>query len=231
MTISLDHLPLNRLRALARYGAAARAQAIARMAPERRMATLLAFAHAFERTAMDDALDLLDRLVSDIVRGAHKEGETERLRTLHDLDAAALHLWEALQVLLDQTVEADAIRIQTFARVPRAPSPCSRRRSGTVHGLPTTTITQNSSSATSSVRRFLPTLLRTVAFEGTQAGQPLLEAWTFSARLSTNVNPICSKRLWTGCHARGVVSSNRRVKPQWIGAPIPCVPWNAYKRA
>jgi hypothetical protein len=73
--ISLDHLPFNRLRALARYAAAARAQAISRMAPERRTATLLAFAHAFERTAMDDAIDVLDGLVSDIVRGAHKEGK------------------------------------------------------------------------------------------------------------------------------------------------------------
>ena len=34
--LPLDHLPPNRLRALARYGAAARAQAIARMTPERR---------------------------------------------------------------------------------------------------------------------------------------------------------------------------------------------------
>ena len=50
-----DHLPPNRLRALARYGAAARAQAIARMTPERRSATLLAFARAFEYIAMDDA--------------------------------------------------------------------------------------------------------------------------------------------------------------------------------
>jgi hypothetical protein len=40
------------------------------MAPERRTATLLAFAQAFERTAMDDAIDLFDALVSDIVRGA-----------------------------------------------------------------------------------------------------------------------------------------------------------------
>jgi hypothetical protein len=65
--LSLDHLPLNRVRALARYAAAARSQAIARMATERRMATLLAFAHAIERTAMDDAIDLFDLLVTDYV--------------------------------------------------------------------------------------------------------------------------------------------------------------------
>jgi hypothetical protein len=55
--LSLSHIPPNRLRALARYGAAARAQAIAQMTPERRTATLLAFAYAFEETAMDDALE------------------------------------------------------------------------------------------------------------------------------------------------------------------------------
>ena len=38
----MEHLPPNRLRDLARYGAAARAQAIGRMAPPRRLATLLA---------------------------------------------------------------------------------------------------------------------------------------------------------------------------------------------
>jgi hypothetical protein len=59
------------------------------MAPERRTATLLAFAQAFECTAMDAAMDLFALLVTDIVRGAHNAGEKARLRTLHDLDAAA----------------------------------------------------------------------------------------------------------------------------------------------
>ena len=68
---------------------------------------------------MDDAIDLLDTLVSDIVRGAHKEGEKERLRTLHDLDIAALQLWDAVQILLDYHVKPIDIRSQTFARVPR----------------------------------------------------------------------------------------------------------------
>ena len=88
--LSFDHISPNRLRALARYGAAARAQAIAQMTPERRIATLVAFAHAFEQIAMDDALDLLDLVITEIVHEAHNHGEKERLRTLRDLDAAAL---------------------------------------------------------------------------------------------------------------------------------------------
>ena len=64
---------------------------------------------------MDDALDLLDLLMSDILREAHNDGEKERLRTLRDLDAAALQLWDALQILLDDTLDAAAVRTQTFA--------------------------------------------------------------------------------------------------------------------
>ena len=76
--LPLDHLPPNRLRALARYGAAARAQAIAQMTPERRLATLVAFASAFEQTALDDALDLLDLLLTDIIHTAENEGQKTR---------------------------------------------------------------------------------------------------------------------------------------------------------
>lgn len=73
--LAFDHLPPNRLRDLARYGAAARAQAIARMAPDRRLATLLAFAHACEVLAMDDTLDLLDLIMTDILNTAQREGK------------------------------------------------------------------------------------------------------------------------------------------------------------
>ena len=114
--LPLDHIPPSRLRALARHGAAARAQAIARMAPERRVATLLAFARAFEVIAMDDAIDLLDFLISQLIHEARNEGEKQRLRTLRDLDAAALQLWNAIGVLLDETVATAAVRTQTYAR-------------------------------------------------------------------------------------------------------------------
>jgi hypothetical protein len=40
-----------------------------------------------------------------------------------------------------------------------------------------------------SMRRFLPTLLRTVAFESIQAGQPLIEAWAFLRQLEHQRQP------------------------------------------
>jgi hypothetical protein len=186
---SLDHLPLNRFRALARYAAAARAQAIARMAAERRMATQLAFAQAFERTAMDDALDLFDLLVTDIVRGAHKEGEKERLRTLHDLDTAALQLWDALQVMLDENVEAAAIGTQAFARVPRERLLAAGAEVEMLTRPPDDNYDEELVERYHSVRRFLATLLRTVSFEGTQAGQPMLGALNFLSRIEHQRRP------------------------------------------
>jgi hypothetical protein len=159
------------------------------MAPERRTATLLAFAQALERTAMDDAMDLFALLVSDIVRGAHNEGEKERLRTLHDLDAAALQLWEALQVLLDQGVEAAAIRTHTCARVPRE----RLLEAGAEVALVTRPPDDHDDAALveryHSVRRFLPTLVRTVSLEGTQAGQPRLKAWHLLSRIEHQRRP------------------------------------------
>ena len=164
--ISLDHLPFNRLRAFARYAAAARAQALSRMAPERRTATLLAFAHAFERTAMDDAIDVFDGLVSDIVRGAHKEGEKERLRTLHDLDSAALQLWDALQVLLDNSVKATEVRLKTSQRISRQHLLAAGAEVENLTRPPDDNYYEELVARYNSVRRFLPTLLRTVSFEG-----------------------------------------------------------------
>jgi len=187
--LPLDHLPLNRLRALARYAAAARAQAISRMAPERRTATLLAFAHAFERTAMDDAIDVLDGLVSDLVRGAQNEGETERLRTLHALDNAALQRWDALHVRLDHTVKPIEIRPHPFARVPRHRL---LEAGATVEQLtrpPDDNYDEELAERYQSVRRFLPTLLRTVSFESIQAGQPLLEAWALLRQIEHQRHP------------------------------------------
>ena len=150
------HLPPNRLRALARYGAAARAQAIAQMAPERRLAPLLAFAHAFAVTALDDAVDLLDLVITEILHAAETEGQKERLRTLRDLDTAALHLWEALKaswttrLMMRRYVSRPLSRCRVHGCWRRAPkwrhSPAP----------PTTIMIQNASSAISRSDAFCP---------------------------------------------------------------------------
>jgi TnpA family transposase len=187
--LALDHLPPNRLRDLARYGAAARAQAIARMAPERRLATLLAFAHAFEGIALDDALDLFDLVITDILHDAQTEGEHQRLRTLRDLDAAALHLWEAIQVLLDDRVDDAMVRRQAFVQISRQRLVEAGAQVETLARPPDDHYYPELVDRYRRVRRFFPTLLHAVTFEGTQAGQPLLAAVRFLRQLEQQRHP------------------------------------------
>ena len=138
---------------------------------------------------MDDALDWCELLVTDIVRGAHKEGEQTRLRTLHALAAAALHLWEALPVLLEQAGEARAIRPQTFARVSRARLLAAGAEVERLTRPPDANYYAELVERDHSVRRFVPTLGRPVAFEGTQAGQPRLKAVHFLSPLAHPRHP------------------------------------------
>jgi hypothetical protein len=85
-------VPPGRIQALARFATAAKASAIQRLLEERRLATLVAFALTLEATALDDALDLVDILITEIFSNAVKASETARLRTIKDLDVAASQL-------------------------------------------------------------------------------------------------------------------------------------------
>jgi TnpA family transposase len=175
----LDRAPPGRLNALAGYAAAARVQAIARMPDDRRLATLLAFAQAFEIIALDDGLDLFDLLMSDLLREASTKGQKTRVRTIHDLDAAALQLREACQLLLDERIDDAAVRRVVFARIPRA---CLVAASSRVAPLARPSDDQYYPELVEryrSVRAFLPALLHTVPFQGTQAGRAVLEALHF----------------------------------------------------
>jgi len=90
------------------------------MPAERRRATLLAFIRTLEATAQGDVLDLLDIVLTKLFSDAAAVGKKTRLRTIRDLDVAALKLRRAGAVLMDETVEDAAVRAAAFVLVPRA---------------------------------------------------------------------------------------------------------------
>jgi len=92
-------------------------------------------------------------------------------------------MWEALQVLLDERVEGAAVRTQTFGRIPRDQVLKAGVQVETLARPPDDQYYPELVERYRSVRRFLPTLLRTVTFDGTQAGQPLLRAVDFLRRI------------------------------------------------
>ncbi len=173
--LHLPQVPSGRLKALARYAAAARAQTIARMPPTRRIATLLAFAHQLEPAAQDDALDILDQLITALFARVDRQGQQERLRTLKDLDAAALQLQEACAVILDPACADADVRATIFGRLSRAQLTTAVDRVRALARPPDDTYHDKLVERYGHVRRFLPPLLRTITFAGTPAGQPVVE--------------------------------------------------------
>lgn len=89
------------------------------MPQQRNLAVLTAFVKAQEIATVDDAVDVLDMLILDIALEAKKMGQKKRLRTLKDLDRAALLLARACSLLLDDQADDAELRQATFSRVPK----------------------------------------------------------------------------------------------------------------
>ncbi|HVI19512.1 MAG TPA: Tn3 family transposase, partial [Gaiellales bacterium] len=173
--LTIDHVPPGRVAALARFATVARAQAVARMPLERRTATLLAFVRTLEASAQDDVLDLFDIVVSTLFTDAAKVGKKARLRTIRDLDAAALQLRRVGGVLMDDAVGDGAVREAVFALVPRTILAAALEQIDVIVRPPGDLYFTELRAQTGKLR-FLPAMLRSVALGATPAGQPTLDA-------------------------------------------------------
>ena len=188
-----NRIPPRRIRMLARYAAAARAQAIERMSEERQFATLVAFAWEYEVLAQDDVLDLLDQLIAKLLNEARNEGQRERLKTLHDLDGAALTLARACQLLLGDSDAAGDVREAIFAEVPRDELVAALATVGAL-GRPQDDVYYHQlAERYRTLRHFLPTLLEVVRFQGVAGAQGTLEALDFLAGIEGEHAPDMTK--------------------------------------
>ena len=172
---TISHVPPGRVTALARFATVAKAQAGVRMPLERRTATLLAFVRTLEATAQDDVLDLFDIVVTTLFTDAAKIGKKARLRTIRDLDAAALQLRRAGGVLMDDAVEDGAVREAAFAIVPRTMLATALAQIDAIVRPPGDLYFTELRAQTGKLR-FLPAVLRSVALGTTPAGQSTLDA-------------------------------------------------------
>jgi TnpA family transposase len=181
--VNLSFVPKGRVKALARYATTALVQNLRQLAYDHRMATLLAFAHTFLSTVHDDALDLFDALMRTAFSAATREGQQERLRTIHDLDAAARVLSEACQVVLDETQDPTTLLERIYVRVPVEHLRAAVTTVGELTRPPDDTYAQELLGRHLMMRRFLPTFWRTLDFESTPGGRPTLEAVQFLQRI------------------------------------------------
>lgn len=206
--VPVEDLPAARRARLVRHAQLAWAQTLLRMGEERRLATLLVFVQALERTATDDALDLFDGLMTSLALRGETKRRRERLRSLKDLDQAALVLHQAVRILLDDAVPDAAIRQQVLDRIGAGRL---REAADAVQVLASSgddPQVEALSGSYATVRRFLPALLAGVTLEGTPAAKPLLDAW----------------------HFMQAQEAGGRGRPKWPAAPRAVVPRSWVRR-
>src|SRR6266404_4273012 len=175
-----------RIQALARFATTAKASAVQRLSDERRVATLVAFILNLETVALDDALDLLDIVITEIFSDAKNAGEKARLRRIKDLDAAAIQLSQVCRLILDQNVPDAALREAVFAAVAQENLEAAVGQVERLVRPPEDIYYQELCDSFRRVRTFLPSLLRTLRFGATPAGQPVLDALEDLRKLEEN---------------------------------------------
>ncbi len=176
---SLDGLPAAKITRLAHSAGTLRAQDLRRMPSERRLGTLVAFAHTLRRSAQDDLIHLLVLYLRLVINRADNKDRRERLRSLRLLDAAARDLAAACRALLDDNVHDTAVRSAAFARVPAVRIEAAVV---TVEALAHRTAAgalERLAGSYPTLRRWLPGVLAHLELDANEAGRPVLDAWEF----------------------------------------------------
>ncbi len=173
--LDISRVPPARLKGLARHSGTLSMHKIARMPVDRRIATLVAFVHTYETVALDDMLDVLDLLIADIAGEAKKLGKKNRLRTLKDLDKAAIALAKVCTLLLDEAHSPSDI----FASVPKTQITHSIETINDLARPPEDNFHDEMVAQYARVRRFLPRMLDGINFRAASAGTPVIKSLDF----------------------------------------------------
>jgi hypothetical protein len=188
--LDLSGLPAGRLRLLARYASNARAQVFHRMPDDRGIATLLAFACGLQATAQDDVLDVLDILLTDLFARVESQEKRRRLRTIGDLDVAALLLRDLGLLVLKTPKPKRNLRREIFRQFSREQLEHAVTTVGELARPPENKQAPEALlSRYSSVRQFLPPLLETITPQAADGGRAVLGAWEFLRRVEQMATP------------------------------------------
>lgn len=141
---------------------------------------------------------------------AIREGKRERLRTLKDLDAAAMRLSQAGEILLDIAHQDELVRQRIFEQVSPEELQQAIETVQRLTRLPDDDYFQELTDCYQQVRRFVPTLLNTISFESTAAAESILNALHFLKATAAKQ----SKPDWNAAPLTGLSRSWRRLIEQ-----------------
>lgn len=193
--VDVSALPANRLEALAREGLSAKAQAIARRAHDRRVATLVATVGSLQASAVDDALDVFATLMATkLIKAAERTSREAKIASLPKLTKASATLASAVDALLTALTEPhetsisddDAAQLEVSDLWAAIEEVVPRDRlAAAVETVQQLAPPQADDAAAwraelvnrwAVVRPFLPLLAEVIPFGATPAGEPVLAA-------------------------------------------------------
>nr|WP_320012760.1 Tn3 family transposase [uncultured Desulfobulbus sp.] len=180
-SLDFSHIPLTRLKSLARHAGMISMYKVGRMADKKRIGFLVAFVRAFETMALDDALDVLDMFITKIVGEAKKIGQKKRLRSLKDLDKSALTLAEICAMIINDETKDDCLREAIYSKISKEDLAETILRIRDLARPSDEGFQKEMMEQYGRVRRFLPTLLRDIVFKSAPAGQTTLDALNYLA--------------------------------------------------
>lgn len=169
-------VPEGRISVLSRFANTAKTTAISRLSYDRKMATLVAFAHHFEATTQDDALDILSIVLSELFSKAKRTNHKKRLRTIKDLDSAAATLIDACKVVLDNNLTDQEVRSKIFNTVGYEELIIAITEANALIQPPDDVFYRELENKEQTIKNFLPALLRVIHFDGNEAGKPVIQA-------------------------------------------------------
>ncbi len=161
---------------MARFACTAKAAVIQRLPDSRRLATLVAFVMNLEASALDDSLDLLDILITEMFANAERASDRARLRTIKDLDFAAIQLSQVGRLILNDGAPDSELRAVIFDGLKHEDLESALNQIDSIVRPPEDVYYKELQDSYPRIRRFLPSLLRTLQFGSTPAGQPVIEA-------------------------------------------------------
>lgn len=174
MPASLPAAPLSRL---ARTARTSKPSALAVLQEPRRTATLAALFQTLEAVALDDAVELFDALATDIFSAAEEAHRKSRLRSLRDLDAAAIVLRDvSLRVVQDDDLPLAGWRDALFEQIPRSDIEAAMASIDTLVSTPDDRRYQELRPCWRRVHALFSGLLQRITLDATPAGRPVTAA-------------------------------------------------------
>ncbi|WP_433662548.1 Tn3 family transposase [Nocardia sp. CA-128927] len=208
--VDVSAVPPRRLLGLAQHGLAGKATGLRRMSREHRLAVLVATVSVLGSRASDDVLELFDLLMTtELLSKAERESKDEKLRRYPRVSRNAGRLAEAVAVLLemveiDQGVELSVVWDLIEAKVSGAELRSAVAIITELVPLGDAELdgqrAEELAGRFATVRPFLPRLMRTIAFDATADGAPVLAAMRALGELIT-VNSRRGPARWLDARA------------------------------